>query len=132
MKRFVLLVALMATVLANVMADEYPFLTFEQTNGTTTTIAATGTTITFKNGNLIATQNGETKTIALTDLNKMYFSTTSAVRNMYAEEESDYEIYSIEGCKMGTYKNLSDAQAILKQGIYVVKKSGKTYKTTIK
>lgn len=132
MKRFVLFVALMAMVSARVMADEYPYLTFEQTDGTITTIAATGTTITFNNGNLIASQDGETKTIALTDLNKMYFSATSAVRNMFAEEESDYEIYSIEGCKIGTYKNLSDAQAILNQGIYVVKKSGKTYKTLMK
>lgn len=132
MKRFVLFVALMAMVSARVMADEYPYLTFEQTDGTITTIAATGTTITFNNGNLIASQDGETKTIALTDLNKMYFSATSAVRNMFAEEESDYEIYSIEGCKIGTYKSLSDAQAILSQGIYVVKKSGNTYKTIMK
>ena len=122
----------MAMVSVRVMADEYPYLTFEQTDGTITTIAATGTTITFNNGNLIASQDGETKTIALTDLNKMYFSATSAVRNMFAEEESDYDIYSIEGCKIGTYKNLSDAQAILSQGIYVVKKSGKTYKTLMK
>ncbi|MBQ6063559.1 MAG: hypothetical protein IJK42_14945 [Prevotella sp.] len=132
MKRFVLFVALMAMVSVRVMADEYPYLTFEQTDGTITTIAATGTTITFNNGNLIASQDGETKTIALTDLNKMYFSATSAVRNMFTEEESDYVIYSIEGCKIGTYKNLSDAQAILSHGIYVVKKSGNTYKTIMK
>lgn len=122
----------MAMVSVRVMADEYPYLTFEQTDGTITTIAATGTTITFNNGNLIASQDGETKTIALTDLNKMYFSATSAVRNMFTEEESDYVIYSIEGCKIGTYKNLSDAQAILSHGIYVVKKSGNTYKTIMK
>ncbi|MBR5062222.1 MAG: hypothetical protein IKX24_08810, partial [Prevotella sp.] len=74
MKRFVLFVALLAIVSAKALADGYPYLTFEQTNGTTTTIASTGVTITFNNGNLVATQDGTTTTIALADLNKMYFS----------------------------------------------------------
>ena len=132
MKRFVLIATLLACTFGKVLADNFPFLTFEQTDGTTTTIASTGVTITFSNGNLVATQNGNTTTIALTDLEKMYFTTTNSVRNVEAQETNGYQIVSLEGCQMGTFNNLTDAQTSLKRGIYIVKEQGKTYKIYVK
>lgn len=132
MKRFVLFAALLSIVSAKVMADNFPFLTFEQTNGTLTTIASTGVTITFNNGNLVATQDGKTTTIALADLNKMYFAETSAVRNLEVDNDSQCHVYSVDGRKIGTFKSITEAQATLKQGIYIVKENGRTYKATTK
>ena len=71
-------------------ADDYPYLTFLDTNGTEQSVVATGLVITFSDGQMNATDNnGKVTTISLSDLKKMYFSSaTSAIDSTGTEEEA--------------------------------------------
>ncbi|MBQ9570739.1 MAG: hypothetical protein IJR30_05130 [Prevotella sp.] len=57
-----------------VFAEEYPYLTFEAVDGSKTSVSVNSLTLTVKDGKLTA---GD-KTFSLSELSKMYFSTTEA------------------------------------------------------
>ena len=131
MKRFVFLV-LLALTWGKIVASDYPFLNIEQVNGTITTLESTGLTITFSDGKLIATQNGSSTSFSLTDLNKMYFGTTSGIKLFESDNDQSFTVYNISGTKMGEFKNSSDIYNKLSKGIYIVEKNGKSYKLSVK
>lgn len=68
--------ALLATLATQ--AEDYGCLALRQTGGTVTTLTANGLHITFADGNLVATQGGQTTTLPLADLTAMYFTTDDA------------------------------------------------------
>ncbi|MBQ6964505.1 MAG: hypothetical protein IJP82_02290 [Bacteroidaceae bacterium] len=109
-----LLTALLMASTGSAMADDYPYLTFETTDGTKTSVSTTSLTITFQNGKLMA----GTKEFTLTDLSKMYFSTSDETPTDIKEVDTvkmddATEIYDLQGRKV--------SKAQMKQGIYVVK-----------
>ena len=69
-KLFLLLVVMTGTLAA--YADEFPYLTFETTDGTKVSVTASSLTISISETTLTA--GG--KSFTLSDLSKMYFSTT--------------------------------------------------------
>ena len=69
-KLFLFLVVMTGTLAA--YADEYPYLTFETTDGTKVSVTASSLTISISETTLTA--GG--KSFTLSDLSKMYFSTT--------------------------------------------------------
>ena len=62
----------------SVHADDYTFLTFEKQNGSTESITAVGTVITFSDGLLQAVNGTESRNLSLEELVKMYFSNESS------------------------------------------------------
>jgi len=133
MKRllFIALVALAASTQA--MAGDYDYLLVEQSDGTKTSFTALGLTITFSDGSFVATQDGSTTTLTLTDLTKMYFSSTaSGVKEIAAPADSQATIYTASGQLVGTFSSLSAARTLLSKGLYVVKQKGETKKLTVK
>ena len=66
------LVAIVGTLSA--WADDYPYLVFQNADGSVKTVAVESLTITFSDGKLLATNVAGTETFALSDLSKMYFS----------------------------------------------------------
>ena len=132
----VLLFLLGLTGIVMAHADDYQYLTFLNNNGTEQSVVATELVITFSNGNMIATDNsGKVTTIALSDLNKMYFSaSTTAIESTEAEDEtkdSEVEVYSLTGTPVGKFENMKQAKATLQKGIYVVKSSSQTIKIAV-
>ena len=66
-KEFLFVLGLAGTLMAH--ADDYPYLTFLDTNGTEQSVVATGLVITFSDGQMNATDNnGKVTTISLSDL----------------------------------------------------------------
>ena len=59
-------------------ADDYPYLTFQKTDGTTQPVDVSGLVLTFSNGQLIATTSSGNVTFSLMELSKMYFSTSGS------------------------------------------------------
>lgn len=116
----------------NVVAEEYPFLNIEQANGDVTTYESTGVKFTFADGKLIVNQNGSQTSFTLTDLSKMYFSTTSGINSIDQEDEKSYDVISISGVKLGKFQDLSDMQNKLEKGVYIIKKGQQKYKITVK
>lgn len=133
MKRLTL-VFLLVLSWGKIVAEEYPFLNIEQTNGTITSILSTGTTFTFSDGKMIVTQNGTSTSYSLTDLSKMYFSKTSVgIQNLEStEKEESFTVISLSGMKMGKFENMSDAHNKLNKGIYIIEKGKQRYKITVK
>ena len=115
-----LLVAMMA------QAADYPYLTFEMTDGQKTSVSVTSLSISIADGKL--TVGGQT--FDLSSLSKMYFSTASettdisVVKNSQLTIDDDAEIYDLQG------RRLSKDQ--MRHGIYVVKTKNGTFKVSMK
>ncbi len=124
MKKTLLLLVLMMGTLS-IHADDYPFLTFVTTDGSKTSVSVSGLNITFS-GTTLTTG---TLSFTLTNLNKMYFSTTdesttgiSEIMNTDLYEAT--EIYNLRGMQV--------TKDQMHHGVYVVKTKKGTYKVYVK
>lgn len=112
-------------------ADDYtyPYLVFETADGTKTSVAVTEMTITIANGQLSV--GGQT--FSLSDLSKMYFSTTTTgIANVNVDDNSFVDVYDLNGRKVLSNSQLSILSSQLSKGIYIVKSGSKTYKIAVK
>ena len=125
MKKTILLTSMMVGALTAQAAD-YPYLTFETTDGAKTSVSVTSLSISIADGKLTA--GGQT--FDLSSLSKMYFTTASettgisVVKNSQLTIDDDAEIYDLQGRK------LSKDQ--MERGIYVVKTKNGTFKVNMK
>ncbi len=154
--RNLLLSLLLLSISLKAMADgEYPYLTFESSDGSVVSIAVlkqveSGQTesgsieslsleLTVEDGTLVA-KNDEGKTIfTLTDLTKMYFSESdvtkesTGIQTIEGESSSQpIELYTTTGISLGQYKNLEAAKSKMVPGIYIVKSGRQQIKISIK
>ncbi len=75
MKRLLLILMTMAGVMT-AQADDYPFLTFETSDGTVQSVSTTSLKLEISGDKLLV--NDGAQSFTLTDLKKMYFSTDDA------------------------------------------------------
>lgn len=132
MKKFFLTLALTATSVLVANADNYNFLTVQKNDGTAVSFHSTGLTITFADGNLIASQGGQQTTLALTSLSKMFFSLTSDVQNLSADAAETGDVFDLQGRCIASKIRLKDLRNQLPKGIYIVKNGQKAVKITVK
>ena len=130
MKKILLFVLLMIGTCASYADDyTYPYLVFETADGTKTSVAVTDGTITIADGQL--TMGGQT--FSLSDLSKMYFSTTTTgIANVNVDDNSFVDVYDLNGRKVLSNSQLSILNSQLPKGIYIVKSGSKTYKIAVK
>ena len=105
-------------------AAEYTYLTFETTDGAKVSVEASSLTITISGTTLTA----GTQSFTLSNLSKMYFSTsneTTGIEAISAQNLSDAtEVYDLNGRKVSKDQ--------LKKGVYVIKSKSGTYKIAVK
>ena len=132
MKKIVLLLmALVGTL--TVQASGYDYLTFETTDGAKASVPVSSLTLTIKGTTLTV----GSKSFTLSNLSKMYFSTTdesittgiSTVDGGQSIMESATEIYDFSGKKIERSKATSGK---LPRGAYIVKAKDKTYKIVVR
>ena len=124
MKKIVLLLmTLIGTLKAQ--ADSYSYLTFETTDGAkvsvameeSMTLSISGTTLTVG-----------TESFTLTNLSKMYFSTTDETTGIEeitsATIDDATDIYDLQGHKV--------TKEQMRKGVYIVKTKDRTYKLVVK
>ena len=127
----------MAVMMAAVMtahADDYPYLAFQTADGTVKTVSVTSLTLTFSNGQLVATNGDGAYSFALTDLNKMFFTNEpTAVPSPLLQEGAGeaVEVFSMTGVSLGAFTSLTIARQQLAGGIYVVKTGSEVRKMLI-
>lgn len=133
MNRFIILL-LMFVAAVQAKADDYGYLTFQTSNGAEQSLAVSNLKITISDGKLVATNGTTSQTFSLSDLSKMYFSSTATgiKGTTVTATDTSVDVYSTSGVRMGTYTSLNVAKANLKPGVYVVKETNKTYKITVK
>ena len=128
MKRLMILTLLSVITLATRAAD-YNYLVFTLNDGSEQAIVATNLSITFTDGNLVATTADETlATIPLTTLQKMQFSesNTTAISALPLDGQDDIKaIYDLQGRMMPLNTQLP-------KGTYIVKASSRTIKVFVK
>ena len=111
-------------------AVTYDYLTFDQSNGTSTSVPTEGLTITFNNGNLVASDG---TTIALSSISKMYFSDTSSIHYQSTTiAEGPVDVFSITGNHVGTFDSGTTIKDKLPKGVYLmIPAKGKATKIVI-
>ena len=127
MKSFILGI-LMTIGALPMMAGDYPYLTFELTDGTKVSVSVSSLTLTV-NG---TTLKAGSQTFTISNLSKMYFSSTdettngaTAIEELTADDLEGKEIYDLNGHKL-------DSDAQLPRGVYIVKSKNKTCKIVVR
>lgn len=127
MKSFILGILMMVGTLPT-MAGNYPYLTFELTDGAKVSVSVSSLSLSV-NGN---TLKAGAQTFTISNLSKMYFSSTdetnggaTAIEELTAEDLEGKEIYDLNGHRLA-----SDAQ--LPRGVYIVKSKNKTCKIVVR
>lgn len=116
-------------------AYDYPYLVFQNTEGTTTVLAVESLSITISDGQLVATNADGTQSFALTDLSKMYFTQQAdmtGISNAGTQEDEVVEVFTTRGVKIGKYLNINEAKTSLKPGLYILKSKQKSFKIVVK
>ena len=110
------------------IAGNYPYLTFKLTDGAKVSVPVTSLTLSV-NG---TTLKAGSQTFTISNLSKMYFSSTdettngaTAIEELTADDLEGKEIYDLNGHRLA-----SDAQ--LPRGVYIVKSKNKTCKIVVR
>lgn len=127
MKKIFLFLMTLAGVLT-AQADDYPYLTFETTDGAKASVAVSSLKLTFSGNTLTA----GSKTFTLTNLSKMYFSTTDesmetgveAIQQSQNAIDEATAIYDLQGHKVPKEQ--------MRKGAYIIKTKDRTYKIVVK
>ena len=124
MKKIILFMTMMVGVLT-AHADSYTYLTFETTDGAKASVSVSDLTLTISGTTLIA----GTQSFTLTNLSKMYFSTSDEtttgieeITSATLDEATD--IYDLQGHRV--------TKAQMRRGVYIVKTKSRTYKMVVR
>lgn len=119
MKKIFLLLA--AILLPLCLSAAYQSLLIKDSAGKEYIVNVNGLSITFSNGNLVATNNEGSISIAVDGLSTMEFveKTSTVIEEVVIA--GTMEIYTISGEPCGTYTSAEEASASLPGGIYIVK-----------
>ncbi len=127
MKSFILGILMMIGTLP-AMAGNYPYLTFELTDGAKVSVSVSSLSLSV-NGN---TLKAGAQTFTISNLSKMYFSSTdetnggaTAIEKLTADDLEGKEIYDLNGHRL-------DSDAQLPRGVYIVKSKNKTCKIVVR
>ena len=132
MKKTVLLMALAGAlsvqakshILTENDGDVYTYLTFEMTDGTKVSVATSSLTLTFS-GNTLTVGS---QTFTLSNLSKMYFSTsnesTTGIEEMATLDDENAEIYDLQGHQIQKEQ--------MRKGVYIIKTKNRTCKILVK
>ncbi len=135
MKRIFSFVALCVMTLGT-QVTAYNYLTVTNTDGSQQSIDVTaGLTITFADGNMIATDGTTTTTLALSSLASMAFTAeASAVEDLVAEVggNAQVQVYSMDGKLIRSVSAKMLQQGGMDKGVYIVKTGTTTKKVMIK
>ena len=126
MKRVFLALATLCFGLTAIHAGDYPYLTFELTDGTKASVSVSQLQLSINGTTLTA----GSQSFTLTNLAKMYFSAT--------DESSTTGISSIDIIGNDDITDIYDLQGHkvtkdqMKKGVYIVKTKDRTYKIAVK
>ena len=133
MRKLVLLLMVWGSSLV-AQAEDYPYLTFEMTDGVKVSVSVESLKLSFSETTLTA----GSQTFTISNLSKMYFTTTSetttgieSIDNLSIDRllSKDDEVYDLSGKRVlsGTSSN-----AKLKRGVYIIKSKEGISKIAVK
>ena len=126
MKRLFMALATLLLGLTAIHAGDYPYLTFELTDGTKASVSVSQLQLSINGTTLTA----GSQSFTLTNLAKMYFSATyessaTGISSASIINNDDItDIYDLQGHKV--------TKDQMKKGVYIVKTKDRTYKIAVK
>ena len=155
MKKLLLSLFFVSIITAAKADGEYPFLTFESSDGSVTSIVVLRTSnidettgssselvpleLTVSDGTLVATNEDGNVVFTLSDLTKMYFSLkdeTSIVDGIdiisSLPVDNTAEVYTLSGIRLGKFKDIESAKSVLTSGVYIINTNNHKIKISIK
>ena len=131
MKRLLLTLFIVVTSLM-ARADDYPYMIFQTTDGTIHAMAVESLNMEINNGQLVATNNEETQTFTLTDLNRMFFcDDTTGIDEVFSDDAGEVTVFTVMGVFVGKYPNANEAVNALNGGVYLLKTKSNTVKIAV-
>ncbi len=130
-----LLTMMLAGCLSSAEAYDYGYLVVQTASGSTASIATENLVLTVQDGTLVVKNSSTSTTYTLTDLSKMYFSSSSdatGIAEAYAGVDEKVDIYSSAGIFVGSFSSLDAARENLAKGVYIVKSKLSTTKIVAK
>ena len=120
-------------IAAQAKTYDYPYLTFEGTDGAVVSVEVEGLTLTVSDTDIIATEtDGSTYTFTLASLDKMYFADEAdGILPLSTDSDEEVEAYNTDGTKAGKFSNAAAAKAALRQGVYILKGKSVTFKISL-
>jgi len=134
MKKILTIMAALLIALS-LQAYDYPYLSFQTSEGTVQSVSVNELIITFSNGQLVLTNTDGSQTFSLSDLSYMFFSkeqNTTGVTRIEDVSNQTVEVFTLNGLVIGRFESLQKAKAELKPGLYLIKSNGKTQKVVIR
>lgn len=137
--KYLLLVLMLTLGVATASAQNYDYLILQQADGKVQGIATDGLKLTFENGNLVADNGKDSKSVPLGNMKRLYFtSDITAVGSVTADEgridvsvtDGKLHVNAPEGSKVNVY-SLDGRQVPaekLPKGVYVVRVNDKAFK----
>ncbi|MGN0069836.1 MAG: hypothetical protein ACI4UC_05460 [Alloprevotella sp.] len=132
MNRFFLISLFSMLTVCQVFADGYGFLTVQKSDGSQMSFVADGLTITFADGQFKAVADGKETQLALSELQKMFFSESSTGIESIVQSDAAVELFTLSGVRIGRFSSAASLPSNLEKGVYVVKTNGKTSKIAVK
>ncbi len=133
MKKYLLLAASVITAIG--VHAEFSRLVFRTIDGNTQSVGLTDLNITFSEGEMIATGDGESVKISLNSLSSMEFDNNQASVNEIlgkGDVTGRVSIFTTDGKHIGDYDSMAAACSSLTGGIYLLKtENGFTSKVKI-
>ena len=127
MKKILILLTMLVGMLA-AQAEDYTYLTFETTDGAKASVSVEGLTLSISGTTLTV----GSQSFTLTNLSKMYFSTTDETSTTGISEELRV---NSEEFATATFYDLSGKmvdKSQLSKGVYIVKTNSRTYKMVVR
>lgn len=134
MKKFLTIMAALLIAIS-MQAYDYPYLSFQTSEGTVQSVSVNELIITFSNGQLVLTNTDGSQTFSLSDLSYMFFSkeqNTTGVTRIEDVSNQTVEVFTLNGLALGRFESLQKAKAELKPGLYLMKSNGKTQKVVVR
>ena len=132
MMKKLLFIALCWASALGVQAEDYPYLVFTQTDGSTVTLPVQSLCIKFVDGKLVATTTSVIQTLPLDGLTTMAFThdagTPSAVQGVdQGGASSAVQVYTLHGIHVGGYNSAAQALRALPKGVYIIRQEQNSY-----
>lgn len=131
MKKLIMTMAAM-TVGMTASADVYPYLSFETNEGEVVSVGVENLQMTFEDGKLMVSATDGTKEFAVADLSRMFFSATTAIKEIPVTTNHKKAVYSLSGTFLGSYATTDDIRTALGNGTYIVKDNNNATKIMAK
>ncbi len=131
MKKLLVLILSVAGI-ATARSYDYPYLTFQNVDGSEKSVSVESLVITYVNNQLVVCGDGVNQNFDVSQLSKMFFaSETSGIESLNIANDGSVEIYDMFGIYLGTYQSKQHALSSLEKGFYVMKSACGTSKIVV-